>query len=328
MTWGQSLHAIDAATAKTIASFGTNGAIDLREHLDRDPQSIKRIASRTPGRIFEDLIIMGSATGEDYLSPPGDIRAYNVVTGKLAWTFHTIPRPGEFGYDSWPKDAWKYAGAANVWGDITVDEKNGIVFLPTGSATYDFYGADRPGDNLFANSVLALDARTGKRIWHFQTIHHDLNDYDNVAGPQLLSATIDGKKRDIVAFAGKTGFLYVFDRLTGAPIWPIEEKPVPRSVMPGEKDLPTQPFPSKPPAFARQSFTVDDLNPHILTDEERAHWADVLSKARNDGLFTPPERERLTVNMPGHSGGAALFAPSANPTTGEMYVVPLTGRLS
>jgi quinoprotein glucose dehydrogenase len=210
----------------------------------------------------------------------------------------------------------------NAWGDITVDQKNGIVFLPTGSPTYDFYGGDRPGDNLFGDCILALDARTGKLIWYFQTVHHDLLDYDNTAAPQLLTVTVDGKRRDIVAFAGKIGFLYVFDRLTGKPVWPIEERPAPQSDVPGEKSSPTQPFPTKPPAFAVQKFTADDLNP-LLSAEDKTRFAKMIKEARNDGVFTPPALERYMVNMPGHSGGAGLFAPSSDPLAGEMFVVAM-----
>lgn len=324
MTWIDHLYAIDARTGETITSFGNNGRIDLKEHLDRDPETITRIQSRTPGRIFENLIILGSATGEDYMSPPGDIRAYDVRTGELVWKFHTIPRPGEFGYETWPKDAWRYAGGANAWGDLTVDVENGIVFIPTGSPTYDFYGADRPGDNLFGNCLLALDARTGERIWHFQTVHHDLLDYDNVAAPQLLTVTIDGEERKIVAMAGKTGFLYVLDRFTGEPIWPIEERPVPQSDVPGEQSSPTQPIPVKPPPFARLEFTVEDLNPY-LPEDMRTKYAEIIKNARNEGLFTPPAVGEYSINMPGHSGGAALFAPASDPTTGETYVVSFDG---
>ena len=189
--------------------------------------------SGTPGKVFENLIILGSATGESYGSPPGDLRAFDVRTGALVWTFHTIPRPGEFGYDTWPKDAWKYAGGANTWGEISVDVPRGIVYFPTGSPTFDLYGGDRVGANLFGNCLLALDARTGKRLWHQQLVHHDLWDYDLVAAPKLLTVRHAGRMVDIVAQASKTGMLYVFDRVTGAPLWPIEERPVPKSDVPG-----------------------------------------------------------------------------------------------
>ena len=259
------LQEIDARTGKSILTFGNNGLVNLKEGLGRDPKTINRVQSSSPGRIFENLIILGSAPGEQYLSAPGDIRAYDVITGKLVWTFHTVPHPGEFGYETWPKDAWRYAGGANNWADNSLDEKRGIVYIPTGSATYDYYGADRVGDNLFANSLLALDARTGKRLWHFQTVHHDLWDYDLVAAPQLITVRQGGKKIDAVAQSSKHGFLFVFDRVTGKPLWPIEERPVPKSDVPGEQTSPTQPFPTAPPPFSRQSVTPDDVNPYLLS---------------------------------------------------------------
>jgi quinoprotein glucose dehydrogenase len=228
------LEAIDARTGKLIESFGEGGRVDLREGLGRDPKTVRQIQSNTPGRVFENLIILGSATGESYISPPGDLRAYDVRTGKIAWTFHTVPHPGEFGYDTWPRDAWKYIGGTNTWGEISVDDKRGIAYFPLGSPTYDFYGADRKGANLFSDCLLALDARTGKYRWHFQLTHHDLWDYDAVSAPQLITVKHDGKMVDAVAQAGKQGFLYVFERVTGKPLWPIEERPVPKSDMPGE----------------------------------------------------------------------------------------------
>src|SRR6185369_11189990 len=188
---------------------------------------------------------------EGYGSPPGDLRAYDVLTGKMIWIFHTVPQPGEFGYETYPSNAWTYVGGNNTWGGITVDKKYGIVFFPTGSPTHDLYGADRAGANLFGNCLLALDARTGKRLWHFQAVHHDIWDYDFTAAPNLLTVRHDGKTVDVVAAAGKTGFLYVFERLTGKPLWPIEERPVPKSETPGEKSWPTQPFPTQPPPFGR-----------------------------------------------------------------------------
>ena len=255
------LQAIDARTGKSIMTFGNDGAVNLREGLRRDPATLVKVQSSNPGKVFENLIILGSAAGEHYMAPPGDIRAYDVVTGRLAWQFHTMPHPGEFGYDTWPKDAWKYVGGANNWGELSLDAERGIAYVPTGSPTYDYYGADRHGANLFGTSLLALDARTGKRLWHFQMVHHDLWDYDNTAAPQLATITHNGKPRDIVAQAGKTGYLYVFDRVTGEPIWPIEERRFPASDIPGEKAWPTQPIPTAPPPFARQSLTVADINP-------------------------------------------------------------------
>jgi quinoprotein glucose dehydrogenase len=313
------LQEIDANTGKSIATFGNNGIVNLREGLDRDPNSLARVMSNTPGKVFEDLVILGSAPGESFLTPPGDLRAYNVVTGKLAWQFHTVPLPGEYGADTIPKEGRKYIGAANTWGELTVDDKRGIVYLPTGSMTYDFYGADRLGANLFANCLLALDARTGKRLWHFQTVHHDLWDYDNVSAPQLITLKKDGKTVDAVALAGKTGFLYVFNRVTGEPVWPIEERPVPKSDVPGEKAWPTQPFPTAPPPFARQKFTVDDINPWI-SDEERGTIKDQILSARNEGLFTPPAF-RGTISMPGNQGGSNWGTTASDPGKGVVYIL-------
>ncbi|MBL8217094.1 MAG: PQQ-binding-like beta-propeller repeat protein [Bryobacterales bacterium] len=313
------LQEIDARTGKSILTFGNKGLVDLREGLGRDPKSISRIQTDTPGRVFEDLILMGSTPGEQYIAPPGDIRAYNVKTGKLVWTFHTVPRPGEFGYDTWPKDAWKYVGGANTWGEISVDVKRGIAYFPTGSPTYDYYGADRIGSNLFSNSIVALDARTGKRLWHFQLVHHDLWDYDTTAAPQLLTVTHNGKRVDVVAQSSKQGFLYVFDRVTGKPLWPIEERPVPKSLMPGEQAWPTQPFPTAPPPFARQKASASDVNPYILNDGERAAWKARIDKMRNEGLYTPPGLEE-TISMPGARGGSNWGSGAVNPSKGLLYL--------
>jgi quinoprotein glucose dehydrogenase len=313
------LEEIDAGTGKSILTFGNHGLVNLREGLGRDPRSLSHIQSDTPGRVFEDLIMLGSSTGESYLSPPGDLRAYNVITGKMVWIFHTVPHPGEFGYETWPQDAWKYSGGTNTWGEITVDEKRGIAYFPTGSPTYDYYGADRIGTNLFANCLIALDARTGKRLWHFQMVHHDLWDYDATAAPQLLTVRHDGKLVDVVAESSKQGFLYVFDRVTGKPLWPIEERPVPKSEMPGEQAWPTQPFPTLPPPFARQKITPNDVNPYILTPEERAGWKDRIAGMRNEGLFTPPGLGE-TISLPGARGGSNWGSGAANPTRGLMYL--------
>ncbi len=310
---------IDARTGKSILTFGTSGFVDLREGLGRDVNTIYRINSGTPGKVYENLIILGSTTGEQFISPPGDVRAFDVVTGKLAWTFHTIPHPGEFGYDTWPKDAWKYAGGVNTWGELSLDEKKGIVYFPLGSSTYDFYGADRKGADLFANCLLALDAKTGKYKWHFQEVHHDLWDYDAVSAPQLVTVTHEGKKVDAVAQAGKTGFLYVLDRVTGKPLWPIEERSVPKSDVPGEVAAATQPFPTMPPPFSRQKFTVDDINPY-LSAEEKSALRDRILSARNEGIFTPPST-RETISMPGNRGGSNWGQTAANPGSGMVYVI-------
>jgi quinoprotein glucose dehydrogenase len=313
------LRAIDARTGQTIASFGDGGRVDLKQGLDRDPKTIRLVQSTTPGRVFEDLLILGSATNQGYGSAPGDIRAFDVRTGKLVWTFHTIPRPGEFGYDTWPKDAWKRVGGANVWGEFSVDEKRGIVYAPTASAKYNFYGVDRSGANLFSDCLLALDARTGKRLWHFQMVRHDIWDYDNATAPKLLTVRHEGKLVDVVAQVSKQGFVFVFDRVTGKSLWPIEERAVPKSDMPGEETWATQPFPVKPPPFARQKFTADDLSPYLEPDE-RARFKDQILSARNEGLFTPPG-QRDTVQMPGNNGGANWSGAAIDPTNGSLFVV-------
>jgi quinoprotein glucose dehydrogenase len=293
----------------------------LREGLGRDPATIGRIQSNTPGKVFENLLLLGSATGEAYFSPPGDLRAFDVVTGKLVWQFHTVPHPGEFGYDTWPKDAWRYVGGTNTWGEITIDPDRGVAYFPTGSGTFDFYGADRHGANLFANCLLALDARTGRRLWHFQNVHHDLWDYDNTSAPQLTTIRRNGRTIPVVAMAGKTGFLYVFNRVTGEPIWPIEERPVPtRTDVAGEQPWPTQPFPTSPPPFARQRFTADDINPYILTPAERDEFKQRVASARNEGLFTPIGFSEV-IHMPGNNGGSNFGSTSANPDDGTVYVI-------
>ncbi len=316
------LEAIDANTGELIKTFGNGGSVDLKEGLGRPPKTIYQIQSGTPGQVFGDLIILGSETGEDYGSPPGDIRAYDVRTGRMVWIFHTIPHPGEFGYETWPKDAWKYVGGTNCWGEMSLDEKTGIVYIPTGAPTYDFYGADRKGNNLFSDSLLALEARTGKLVWYYQLLHHDLWDYDATSAPQLLTVRHDGKDVAIVAQASKQGFLYVFNRDTGKPVWPIEERPVPKSQMPGEAASPTQPIPTKPPPFARQKFTIADLDPYVLNPRDSAHWKQVIAGAINEGLFTPPEKAD-TIEMPGNRGGSNWGMTASNPTNGTMFVVSM-----
>ena len=308
------LQEVNARTGVTINTFGNDGRVNLRDGSPRREGG----PTGTPGRVFENLILLGSAPGESYGSALGDIRAYDVLTGKMAWIFHTIPRPGEFGYDTWPKEAWTYVGGNNTWGEISIDEKRGIAYFPTGSPTYDFYGADRIGANLFGDCLIALDARTGKRLWHFQAVHHDLWDYDLTTGPKLLTVRHDGKPVDIVAQATKFGFLYVFNRVTGESLWPIEERPVPRSDVPGEQAWPTQPFPTKPPPFTRQRFTEADINPYV-DDAERARLRELLRNARNEGIFTPPTT-RNTIDMPGELGGSNWGGAAADPATGMLYV--------
>jgi quinoprotein glucose dehydrogenase len=313
------LQELDARTGKSIMTFGTNGYVDLRIGIDgRDASTIGNIQSNTPGEVFENLIILGSATGEGYMSPPGDIRAYDVRDGKLVWTFHTVPRPGEFGYDTWPRDAWKYVGGNNNWGEMTIDTRRGIAYIPLGSPTYDFYGADRLGANLFGTSIVALDARTGKRRWHFQLVHHDLWDMDPSAAPQLTTIRHNGRNRDVVVVTSKTTWLYVFDRETGDPIWPIEERAVAKSEMPGEESWPTQPYPTNPPSHSRQSFTVDDVSPYLSTEEAEA-FKKRLAAATNKGLFTPISFND-TVHIPTSNGGV-LFGGAASEPNGAVYVV-------
>ena len=314
------LQEIDALTGETVSSFGKDGRVDLRVGLDRDPAAVNQ-QSRTPGRVFENLIILGSATNQEYDSAPGDIRAFDVRTGALVWTFHTVPRPGEFGYDTWPPEAWKTVGGANNWGEQSIDAKRGIIYIPTGSAKYNFYGGHRKGANLFGDCIIALDVRTGKRLWHFQMVHHDIWDLDNNSAPQLTSIRRNGKTIDVVAVASKTGYLYVFNRVTGEPIWPIEERPVPqKTTVPGEEVWPTQPFPTAPPPFSRQKFTVDDLNPYILTPQEREQFRQRILKARNDGPFTPIGFDEV-IHMPGNQGGSNWGSTAGNPTDGSVYVI-------
>jgi glucose dehydrogenase len=314
------LQEIDARTGQSIPSFGADGRVDLREGLDRDPAAVNQ-QSRIPGRVFENLIILGSATNQEYASAPGDIRAFDVRTGAKVWTFHTVPRPGEFGYETWPADAWKTVGGANNWAEQSIDEKRGIVYIPTGSPKYNFYGGNRKGANLFGDCLIALDARTGKRLWHFQTVHHDIWDLDNNSAPQLTTIRQNGRTIDVVAMASKTGYLYVFDRVTGKAIWPIEERPVPqKTTVPGEELWPTQPFPTSPPPFSRQKFTVDDLNPHILTPDEREQFRQRISKARNEGPFTPIGFDEV-IHMPGNQGGSNWGSTAGNPADGSVYVI-------
>jgi quinoprotein glucose dehydrogenase len=312
-----SLQEINADTGKLVDSFADHGKLDMSEGLYR---TTRPLTSRTPGRVYKDLIILGSATGEGYLAPPGDIRAFNVVTGKLAWVFHTIPRPGEFGYDTWPKDAYTYMGGVDAWGELTVDDKHGIVFVPLASGKYELYGGDRPGNNLYADSIVALDARTGKKLWYFQTVHHDIWDYDPNAAPQLVTVKHNGKKVDAVAVASKNGFLYVFNRLTGKPLWPIVERPVPASDVPGEASSKTQPFPTVVPPFATQGMTVDDMYTGFMRPDEIAWWKDRLSKAKT-GFYTPESVDRELIQVPSVNGGALFFGTGADPTNGTVYVM-------
>ncbi len=321
-TAGPNLWALDAKTGKPIASFGDNGKTDLHTGLPEIAQN-KFVISNTPGTLFEDLIVMPLRLSEGADAAPGDIRAFNVRTGKLAWTFHTIPYPGEFGYETFPKDAYKntYTGAANNWAGMSVDRKRGIIYVPTGSAGYDFFGGNRKGQNLFANCLLALNARTGKRLWHFQTTHHDIWDRDMPAPPNLITITrkaSDGSNRkiDAVAQVTKQGYVFVFDRVTGKPIFPIKEMPVPKSTLEGEIAWATQPIPTKPAPFARQSnaLTANDISPYAENREELLH----NFKKYKTALYAPGSKEG-TVIFPGYDGGAEWGGAAADPE-GILYV--------
>lgn len=315
-TWRNYLYALDRLTGKPIPNFGDNGRIDLRNGLGRPPESVS-ISASSPGVIFEDMIIMPSTVPETLPGSPGHIRAFDVHTGKQRWIFHTIPQPGEFGYQTWPPEAYKISGGANPWAGVTIDTKNAIVFAATGSASFDFYGSNRIGDNLFADCVLALDARTGKRLWHFQDVHHDVWDLDFPAAPSLVTVTRHGKKVEAVAQITKTGYVYVFDRHTGDPLFPIASRPAPQSKLDGEKLAATQPYPVKPPPFTRQVFTED----MVTTRTPEAHAA-VLARLReldHGGIFTPPST-RGTVLMPGTDGGGEWGGAAFDPSTALLYV--------
>ncbi|NIJ54411.1 outer membrane protein assembly factor BamB family protein [Dyadobacter arcticus] len=321
VTGGDNLFALDIKSGKPILDFGKNGKVSMNVGLRDDPKTISVIPT-SPGIIFKDLLIMGAEVSELYGAQPGYIRAYHCKTGKLVWTFHTIPLPGEPGYETWPKDAYKYAGGANDWGGMSVDTKRGMVFLATGSPTYDYYGADRKGKNLYGNSVVALDAATGKYGWHFQTVHHDLWDYDLPCPPNLVTVKKDGpdgrtQKVDAVAQVSKHGFIFVFNRETGEPLFPIEERKVPASNIPGEEAWPTQPFPLKPKPFARQFMTESDL-----THYTNAGHDSIVKKYRSmryEGLFTPPDLKG-TLMLPGSRGGAEWGGAAIDPTSSVLFV--------
>ena len=314
------LKALSTETGEPIETFGNDGEVDLRVGLAGDISKIRPLQTNNPGRVFEDLIIMSLPAGAyDYPSSPADIHAYDVRTGELAWVFHTVPQIGEFGSDTWPeKDREKFGGVHN-WSESTIDEETGIIYIPTGTARYDFYGGNREGDNLFANSVLALDARTGERVWHFQTIHHDLWDLDLPIAPKLLTIERRGEQVPIVVQPTKTGHLFVFDRRTGDPIWPIEEVPVPASDVPGEKASPTQPIPTWPEPFGRYRFTEDEINPY-LSDEDKEKLRETIRNSRNEGLYTPPSLEG-SISFPGHNGGVNWGMASVDPESKRLYVI-------
>jgi len=313
---GRRIYSIDAATGKPAPSFGGKGWIDLATGIDRDVSRTQLVAT-SPGVIYKDLLIQGSRVGEGEGAAPGDVRAFDVRTGALRWVFHTIPRAGEPGAETWAPDAWKSAGGANSWSGMTVDVARGIVFVPLGSASPDFYGGERLGQNLYANSLVALDANTGKRLWHFQTVHHDVWDRDLPAVPNLLTVTHDGKRIDAVSQITKSGFVFLFDRVSGQPLFPIEERRVPASDLAGEETWPTQPIPTKPAPFARQRMTEADV-----TDLSPAAHDSALARFRrmkHDELFTPPSREG-TVILPGFDGGGEWGGAAVDRATGVIYV--------
>ncbi|WP_159471061.1 PQQ-binding-like beta-propeller repeat protein [Dyadobacter sp. 3J3] len=309
------LYAVDANSGKPVKSFGEDGRVSLKKGLGETAKD-KFVISNTPGTLFEDLIIMPLRLSEGPDAAPGNIQAFNVRTGELAWVFHTIPHPGEFGYNTWPKDVYKNTevGAANNWAGMAVDKKRGILFVPTGSAGFDFYGGNRAGQNLFANSLLALNARTGKRIWHFQLVHHDIWDRDIPAPPNLITIKKDGKLIDAVAQVTKAGFVYVFDRVTGKPVYPINEVAVPKSDIPEEKSWPTQPVPTLPKPYARTTFAESDINPHSADHDSLL----AVYRKANKGMFHPFGKTP-TIILPGFDGGAEWGGAAVDPD-GIMYV--------
>lgn len=313
---GNYLMAIDAVTGQLIPSFGENGKVNLNVGVRDNPEEIS-VTLTTPGRIFQDLIIIGSRLPDFYGAPPGYVRAYNVKNGELAWTFHTIPHPGEPGYETWPPDAYKYAGGVNCWAGMSIDADRGMVFLALGSPSYDFYGADRVGANLYGNCVLALDAATGEYKWHFQTVHHDIWDYDLPAPPSLVNIEHEGREIEAVVQTTKHGFIFVLDRETGIPIYPVEERKVPDSNLPGEVAYETQPFPLKPKPFVKQFMTEDDLNNYSPGDH--AAILETFRSVRYEGLFTPPDL-RGTLSIPATRGGANWGGSAYDPKTDYLYI--------
>jgi quinoprotein glucose dehydrogenase len=311
------LFSLDARTGKPDPGFGNEGWIDLRKGVaDEFPDAGYGLTS--PVAIYKDLVITGAlASDGSPRGPDGAIRAFDARTGKLVWRFNTVPRPGEFGHDTWEGDSWKNRGGVNAWSILSVDQERGMVFVPLTSPATDTYGGDRKGDNLFGDCILALDAATGKRIWHFQTIHHDLWDWDLPAQPNLVTVRRNGEDVAAVAQITKLGFVYVLDRLTGKPLFPVEERPVPQSVIPGEQTSPTQPFPVKPPTFARQTMSLDELTD--VTPESRAECLKMIEGAVTGPMFRPIGPE-YTIMFPGTNGGANWGGGSYDPSSGVLFV--------
>jgi quinoprotein glucose dehydrogenase len=325
-TLGKQLVSVDALTGKPDPAFGDNGIVDLTGDLGVDDRVMENISHSAPPIVVRNTVIVGSKIN-DYVSknenPPGHVRAYDARTGKLKWRFHTIPQDGEPFTETWAEYSWKKMGNTNVWTMMAADEELGYVYLPTSTPTNDYYGGERHGDNLFAESLVCVDAETGERVWHFQTVHHGIWDYDIASAPNLIDVEVDGKLIKAVAQVSKTGFTYVFDRATGEPVWPIEERPVPASLVPGEKLSPTQPFPTKPPAFDRQGVSEDDLID--FTPEIKAEALEIANTLRLGPMFEPLIVEGAggklaTYNLPGPGGGASFQGASIDPDSGMLYV--------
>jgi quinoprotein glucose dehydrogenase len=310
------LYALDAKTGQLINSFGDGGKVDLTYGLDRDIEGLTYI-NRSPGTVYKNLIIMGSLTNETLPSAPGHIRAFDVQTGEQKWIFHTIPQPGQYGYDSWEDTtAYQYIGGANNWAGMALDEERGVVYVPTGSPAFDFYGGNRKGANLFANSLIAIKAETGKRLWHFQAVHHDVWDRDLPAPPTLVTVEHEGEKVEAVAQITKSGHVYVFNRDTGESLFPVAEKPYPKSTLIGEQTSPTQPLPLQPPPFARQELTEADINPF---SRQKDSLLMVLRKSRSAGQFIPPSLEGSVI-FPGFDGGGEWGGAAWDQESGLLYV--------
>ena len=315
-TANENLYCLDGKTGKIIESFARGGVLDLSTELDSEFQG--RFGHTSPVVVWNDLILTGGGGGEGPAqAAPGHVRAWDVRTGARKWIFHTIPHPGEYGYDTWPQDAWRYSGGANNWAGMSLDEERGRLFVSLGSPAFDFFGGDRKGQNLFGNCVLALSAETGERLWHFQTVHHDLWDYDLPAQPMLCDVTRGGQKIEALVQLTKTGLTFVFDRQTGQPLYGVEERPTPPSDVPGEYAWPTQPFPLKPPPLSGIAFEEADISD--VSPQSTAYVKEILGKHRHGPIFTPPSLEG-TVVRPGFLGGALWGGGSFDPRTGYVYV--------
>lgn len=322
------LHCIDAASGAPVESFGAKGKVDLTANMRR-PVSRRSYAVTSPPLVFKNLVIVGSSIFDGPTRremPPGDVRAFDARTGEVVWTFHNPPLDGEFGHDTWRDGSADYTGNANVWTIMSADQELGYVYLPFGTPTNDWYGGQRPGDGLFGETLVCVDGATGKRVWHFQTTHHGVWDYDLCAAPALLDVTIDGEPRKIVMQVTKQGFVFVFDRITGEPIWPIEERAVPPSIAEGEQLSPTQPFPTKPAPFDRQGLTVDDVID--FTPELRAEALAMLEEYNYGPLYTPPMEGKPTLYIPGWNGGGNWCGLAADPETGWIYVPSITAAIA